>query len=267
MKKKTSTLAMNYTLFLILLLSSGFFGGIMSQVIYYSAFILPFAIVMLFSKKEESFDYIRLSREGIKTTLPIIAPTVSLIMLVSFLTSLLIGSITGKTNSVDVGDSFVFAILNYALAPAVLEEMLFRYLPLRLLGSYSKRWTVLLSAFFFAFVHHNFFSIPYAFIAGVIFMTVDIATNSIIPSAIIHFVNNALSVGMMFYGENRMFAPVMYSIVGGLTLISILFIVFKRKEYRKILSSAFEAGEKPEIPLEMLLFAGLSIFLAVISII
>lgn len=268
MSKKINLLTICYVIFLVLLLASGFLTGVLSEAVYLLSFILPIALVLFLSRNEktERGRYLSISREGIKQTLPLVFPTVSVVIITSFLTSLLIFFISGKTNNVNIGTSFIGAIISHAVLPAILEEALFRYLPLRLLAPYSKRGAVLVSAFFFALIHRNFFTIPYAFIAGVIFMTIDLAADSVIPSVIIHFINNALSVGMIIYGDNPAFAPVIYSILGVLTIVSVFFIILKRIEYKDMLSSAFEKGEGVKITSEMLIFAAMTLTLALLNI-
>ncbi|MBQ8303212.1 MAG: CPBP family intramembrane metalloprotease [Clostridia bacterium] len=267
MTKKVNTLTICYLFFLILLFLSGGITGILSEVVYFLAFILPLCLALYLTRKEERADKnsLVLNRENIKITLPIIAPTVSAVMLISFVTSVIIFSLTGKTNSVSVGDSLILALISHALLPALLEEMLFRYLPMRLLASHSKRCAVFVSAFFFALVHHDLFSIPYAFLAGVIFMTVDLATDSVIPSVIIHFINNAISVGLLVYTDNPAFAPTVYVILGVATLISLIVVFKDKRSYFEKLSSAFARGEGVKFTLEMLLFAALTLTVAIVG--
>ena len=267
MKKNIAVLSLAYTMLLTLLVLSGAFSGIWSELIYWLAFILPFAYATFRARGQSGTDksYLTIVSSDAKASLPVIAPTVSLVMLVSYLTSLLIFAVTGKTNQVDIGDSLVLALLSHALVPAVLEEMLFRYLPMRLLAPYSKRGAIVISAIFFALVHHSLFSIPYAFVAGVIFMAVDLASDSVIPSVLIHFINNALSVGLILYSDNPAFAPIIYCIVGVLTVISVVIIIAKRKEYLAKINYAFEKGEKTVIIPEMIIFAIFALSIAAIS--
>lgn len=269
MKKKISTLSMSYILFLILLFLSGSLSGVLSEAVYLLAFALPIILALYLTRndKVEGGEYLVLKSEGIRTTLPLIAPTVSAIMLVSFLTSILIFALTGERNEVDVGDSLIPALISHALLPAIFEEALFRYLPMRLLASHSRRAAVIISAFFFALVHHDFFSIPYAFLAGIIFMTVNLATGSVIPSVIIHFVNNALSVGLLIYADNAAFSPIIYIILGALSCVSLCVIFVRRKRYLERLFFALDRGEGIKLTAEMLIFAGLSLSIAVISLI
>lgn len=269
MKNKISVLTISYVVFLVLLLSSAFFSGLVANVVYYLAFILPLVMAIRLSKDSpcDLSNCLTINKQGIKHMMPLIFPTVLVVMLVSFATSLVLYALTGSTNSADVGDSFTLAIISFALIPAILEELLFRYLPMRLIAPYSRRGAVIISAFFFALIHHNFFTIPYAFIAGVIFMSIDIATNSIIPSVIIHFVNNAISVGIILFGDNPYFALSIYAILGILSLISIVIIVKRRSEYKKLLLHSFDKGEGVKITIEMLMFAGLALSLAFVSLI
>ena len=268
MKKKISLLAVAYTTFFVLLFLSGSIDGLLSDAVYYLAFIIPFVIVIIRSQDKISKEnYFQISSENIKFTLPLILPTVVLVMLISALTSLILLALTGKTNTPDVGNSLWLALFLHALLPAVLEELLFRYLPLRLLAPHSKRCAVLLSANFFSLIHHNFFVIPYAFVAGALFMMIDIASGSIIPSILIHFINNALSVGLLVCSDNPAFAPIIYILLGVGTFISLVLIFTKRRLYFSKLSSAFEKGDGVKITAEMLIFAGLTLMIATLGLI
>ncbi len=267
MQSRITYLSMLYVLFLILLFISGFFSGILSLIVYFLAFALPVAIGLYLVRGdgESPTAFLTIDSENVKRALPIIAPTVTLTIIISYVTSLLIFIFTGRLNSVDVGDSLIPALFSHALLPAILEEALFRYLPLRLLAPRSRRGAVLISAFFFAFVHRDLFQIPYAFTAGVILMAIDIATDSVIPSVLIHFINNALSVGMMIYSDNKAFSPTVYAIIGILTLISLIVIVVRRKTYKAMLLDAFEEGVRYRITLDMLCFAFFTLVIALFN--
>lgn len=268
MKRKVDILACLYSLFLILLLLSGSISGILSEIVYLLAFAVPIFIGVYLTRNGDVKikKYLTIDYEGARRTLPLVAPTVSVVMIISYLTSLIIFAITKKTNNVDLGDSFLLALVSHALLPAVLEEALFRYLPLRLLGSHSRRGAILVSAFFFALVHHNLFTIPYAFIAGVIFMTIDIALDSVIPSVIIHFINNALSVAFIFGESVSGLNVAVLIILGLLTFLSFIDII-GGGYYPKRVKYAFAKGEGFEITLPMLIFAAVTLTIAVASLI
>ena len=267
MERKINNLSICYTLFLILLFLSGSLPGLISGAVRLLAFLIPFGLGLMYLREEENTGekYLFLSTNNLKFTLPLAFPTVLVVMLISALTSIIIKLASGVENNVDVGNALIPALISHALVPAVFEEILFRYLPMRLLSSYSRRVTVLVSALFFALVHHDFFSIPYAFIAGIVFMTVDLASDSILPSVLIHFINNALSVSLVMFKDNPLVAPAILWALGIMTVVSFIFIIIKRHRYKQILLFAFSGGEKLTFNFEMLVFSVITLFMAVLQ--
>ncbi len=266
MSKRINILTACYTLFLVMLFGSATFSGILSELVYYLGFIIPIAIALISCRGEESDPkkYLTIDADGIRLSWPLVFPTISLTILLSYLTSLLIFAITGQTNNVDLGDSYILALITHALAPAIFEEALFRYVPMRLLAPYSKRGAIFISAFFFALVHHDLFSIPYAFVCGIIFMAVDLATDSVIPSVVIHLINNALSVSMIF-APNDLVVIVIFVLLAVLTIASAIAIYRRRDSYRSALIMLNEKGEGARFTVGMLLFALLTLTIAVVN--
>lgn len=266
MSKRINILTICYVIFLVMLFGSATFSGILSEVVYYLGFIIPIAIALISCRGEESDPkkYLTIDADGIRLSWPVVFPTISLTILLSYLTSLLIFAITGQTNNVDLGDSYILAMITHALAPAIFEEALFRYVPMRLLAPYSKRGAILISAFFFSLVHLDLFTIPYAFIGGVIFMAIDLATESVIPSVVIHFINNALSVSMFFAPYEHVMI-LTYIWLGLLTLVSVLAINRDRDDYWFALLMLNEKGEGARFTVGMLLFALLTMTVAVVN--
>lgn len=197
MKEGVKRLTLAYLVFMLLFMLSGALDGAISDIVYVLSFVAPVLLVILTDKSGRARSIapmLKPTRQGVITVALTLAPSVILIALVSILTSYIIFVSTGKTDSVEIGDSFLMAVLSFALVPAVTEELLFRYLPLAVLGERNKRVTVILSSLIFALAHFSPFQLVYAFIAGVVFMSVDIVTDSIFPSLILHFINNLLSV-------------------------------------------------------------------------
>lgn len=233
MRRNIGLLFSAYLIFLILISISGSISGVLARAVYYSAFILPIAFILLITAKDKvnPLDYLKVNKDMLKLSAPLIFPTVSIVIIISFVTALIVFAITGKQNAVNVGSSYPLALIKHALLPALLEEMLFRYLPMRLVAPYSKRNAIIISSVVFALIHMDIFSIPYAFFAGVVFILLSIATDSVIPSIIIHFINNAISVTVVFVNRGEASLAI-YLSVGLLALISVIFIVIKRKEYK-----------------------------------
>jgi hypothetical protein len=105
---------------------------------------------------------------------------------------------------------------------------------------------VFYSAFCFALIHCSFPQMPYAFIAGVIFMAVDIAFDSIWPSVILHFVNNAASVLMMKYCHTLTATLIFVGVLVCISAVSVFFIYKNRREYGSLIHTSFEKGQRAE---------------------
>lgn len=267
MERKINHLSICYTLFLALLFLSAKLSGFFSEAVYFLAFLLPVVLGLVLDKQTPKGDHglFTISKKEVKATLPLIVPTVLVTMLISALTSMLIYAITGATNQVDVGDSIIVALISHALIPAVLEEILFRYLPMKLLLGGSKKVTVIVSALFFALAHHSLFSIPYAFAAGIIFMSLDVMTSSVLPSFILHFINNAISVGMLVYADNEAFTPAVMAVLCILLVISLVFIVKNREGYLEKIKNVFKKDINVIYTVPLKIFTLISLFIAVIS--
>lgn len=231
MKKALISIFLADLVFLAFLMLSGFFGGVLFYVAYSLAFILPFLTAMYFNKSDLSQNrYLSIDKYRAGIALPLVPITVLVIIVLSVFTSIILGFL-GLTDDVTIGGTLPSALVVYALLPAVFEELLFRYLPLRLMSHKSAKTTVLLSALLFSAVHLDPFQLVYAFAAGAIFMTVDIMTDSVIPSIVIHFINNALSVLTFFLQDYPMFIHAYLPALFVLSVLAVINIVSRRAEY------------------------------------
>ncbi len=89
---------------------------------------------------------------------------------------------------------FIMSVISTALVPAFAEEFAFRGLALNYLRKHGDAFAILTSSLLFGAMHGNTTQIVFAFLLGLIFAFVDVKTNSIIPSVIIHFINNFYAV-------------------------------------------------------------------------
>ncbi len=236
MKKTLSELVFADCIFVFLLSLSSVFSGAVSSVFYLCAFVLPVILLLCLHKELENKDF-RISpaptKRGLLFSAVFLFPSVLIIMSLSFLGGLLL-SLIGAESSVSALDgNFLYLLLVHALAPAIFEEMLFRFLPLRMLGGHSPRLAVIYSSVLFAFSHCNLVQLPYALFAGFLFAALDVAAGSIAPSVIIHFVNNVLSLLWMRGGEESTFYIIFASVLLALSLLSITFIIIKRKSLKE----------------------------------
>ena len=239
--------------FIFLLAVAGLVGGIFGEVIQVIAYAAPvtvgFFIAPRFRREREEIaglvepikTHLGMTGRAWRLTLPLVFPTVAVVFLVSFLTSLLLGAIGAQSGAVLDGPLYLL-IITKAILPAALEELLFRFLPLILLLPYGKRECVIISSVYFALFHCNLFSIPYALVAGVVFILIDIAAESVWPSFIIHLVNNLSSIVWMKYCTTDLAVSVYVWTLVGLALVSITFMLLMRRDYIEAVKDGLRKG-------------------------
>lgn len=252
MKSAVKHITLLYILLILLMSLAASLDGVLASVAEVGAYAIPLVIGYIYSRKRRrereelagvaERESTLLSVKGLHRYIPLFVPTVAVVFLAAWLTSLLLGLI-GKTPSEVPEASLIEMLLVHALVPAVLEELAFRYLPMKLLRPYSPRWCVILSAMFFALAHISLFQIPYALIAGVIFIVIDTACESVIPSLLLHFLNNAVSVLWIKWGESESFALGFVVTLIALSLISLAVAFLMRKRYVEDVRRAFVDGE------------------------
>ena len=255
-------------LFLLIL---GFAGAVknelLSDTVYYLAFLIPIALGVSYiftggaklsdnSLVKANLDDFKINKNNIAFSLPLIAPEIAIVALISVGTAALM-RLLGYENTAAYNETFIFAVLLHALIPAVLEELLFRFIPVKLLKDNAKS-AIIISSIMFAFAHANIFQISYAFAAGIIFASVYISTGSIIPCVAMHFMNNLFSL-MSIYGVPDVW---LWVPLGVLLAISVTVIVLRRKEYLKAFNN-IKCSDKIEIGYPPIFFALLSLALAI----
>lgn len=232
-------------LIFLILLGLSTVEGIVGALCYPSAFILPTVGLLLITKKDEKHPLVPTASRAM--LLPLTAPTLLIIFGTAYLTAFLLYSAVGAENSVQVTGNLVFDIFTLAVAPAILEELLFRYIPLKMIAPYSKKTALLISSLFFALAHCSLFSIPHAFLAGVIFMTADLAVGSPLPSVILHLLNNLVSVAWE-YAYPTGYAHLIPIALGAAALLSTVFIIIKKEDYKKAAKEIFKKEDKAALP-------------------
>lgn len=85
-------------------------------------------------------------------------------------------------------------VLNIVVIPPIVEEMMFRGMILQGLRRFGDGFAVVASAALFGLFHGNFAQTVFAFLCGLVLGFVVIRTNSLLPSILIHALNNGTSV-------------------------------------------------------------------------
>ena len=101
-----------------------------------------------------------------------------------------------------LGDSALVSLLVIALAPAICEEMLFRGLILHALKTrYKIASAIFITAALFGFYHMSLVKFIPTGLLGLALCYVVWRTGSIYPAMLMHFLNNAYSVIIIYYPE------------------------------------------------------------------
>lgn len=96
---------------------------------------------------------------------------------------------------------FAISVLSVAVAPALIEEFLFRSVIMGSLLKFGKAFAIFTSALLFGLVHGNLIQIPFAFLVGLVIGAMVVETNSIWTGVLIHFINNFISI-CLDYSKN-----------------------------------------------------------------
>ncbi len=139
--------------------------------------------------------------------------------------------------------AIVFEALYLVVVAPLAEELIYRGLVLKTIAPYGKKIAIFVSALFFGLMHGNIKQFIGAFICGIIFASVDIKYGSIIPSLIIHSLNNALptiyNIGSAV--DSKILMVAYYVLLYSIMFVGIYIFLSKYK--------TFTIGEEPETSL------------------
>ncbi len=96
----------------------------------------------------------------------------------------------------------ILGALAIALVPAIIEETAIRGIVMQPLRKYGDVFAIVASSLLFACMHGNMVQIPYTIIGGILLGYLSIATGSLWPSIVLHFINNFYSVIIMSANDN-----------------------------------------------------------------
>lgn len=133
----------------------------------------------------------------------------------------------------------VFGIMSVCIIAPIFEEIFFRgAIEGYLLRKWENpRWAILVSALIFGLIHMNPAQILFAFLFGIILGELYYRTGSLLPSIILHFINNTLSLILMNVFEEK---DTLTDILGnttavhvwgmtGIAIFCLTFLLFKKE--------------------------------------
>ena len=129
----------------------------------------------------------------------------------------------------------VMIVFSTMLAPALCEEFAMRCCSLGALKKYGKGFAVVAVSIVFGLIHGNVIQFVFAFLLGLVFGYITIATDSILPAMLIHGLNNGISVLndiVVFAAGNKAaeyVGPVCYIAWLCLAGWGLVYLLFKKK--------------------------------------
>lgn len=126
----------------------------------------------------------------------------------------------------------IMTLLYLVVIAPISEEIVFRGLILKVLSPFSKKNAIILSALLFALMHKNIPQAVGAFAIGIIFATVDTKANSIVPSIIMHSLNNMLPCLVNINANlNSTIITIIYNfLVYAIVLVGITIFIIKGRQ-------------------------------------
>ena len=137
--------------------------------------------------------------------------------------------VSGVSISMNNAGELVFALFAIAVVPAVLEEIVFRSVILKGTSGDKPLVTLLVCAFAFSLYHHNPAQTVYQFVVGWIYAYIAITTKSVLPTVILHVVNNAFVILFNYFVGDFLFGATLTAIfvTVGILALAICFVVYR----------------------------------------
>lgn len=163
---------------------------------------------------------------------------VSVSILASVLTK--IADLLGFENALALPSDPVRLLLLAVLLPALVEELLCRYLCLAPFASDRPTAAVWVSAILFAFLHTNPVQIPYALFAGLLLGALAVLTRTLWIPILFHLTNNLVSVLFFLLGDG-VSANLLEGVMLALAALSVPLLLRARDGGESLLASLWHA--------------------------
>lgn len=178
-------------------------------------------LIVCYANKFDFLSVMRL-RKGLDIwqILLLIVMSVGVLLFANGLNNIFVSSLEEFVGYVPSNNNFyingipqlVFSALIVGLLPAFCEEFFFRGLVLRSFQG-SRVVAILLSAFLFGVMHGNMQQVLFAFIVGCLLAVVVECSDSLLPSMILHFLNNAIAMVITYFQHENEAVNFTYDII------------------------------------------------------
>lgn len=208
--------------------------------------LLPGLVYVLFSKQNLS-ELVPIKPVKPSVLIPTVFAGLAVAMIANFAVSILtenlsVFGISDKSNSDIISqgfDNLFLDIIATAVVPAIVEEFALRGIFMGAMRKFGDPVAIITSSIIFSLLHGNLSQIPFAFILGLALGYAACKTNSLIPSILIHFLNNfyaVISAAIISNGKSESLSGYIISIIIALSiclisLVSLIYLLCKKKDF------------------------------------
>lgn len=160
----------------------------------------------------------------------------------------------GSSYDISTVFDFIIVLISVAVVPAFAEEFAFRGIIMGTMRKYGDAFAIIVSSAVFGAFHGNLSQVPFAFILGLVLGFIDCKTNSIIPSIIVHFINNAYAVTFGYLTADGLFNEriinsIYMLVVALFCILGFISFIILGKKYNgifKISNKSFNTSSAPQ---------------------
>lgn len=182
--------------------ASDYVGSILIQIGI--MFALTFGLYLLFFKKKpkelfKDFKFTKINFKAVLISIAIGILAYFLTICVASIFNFFLGlfgyqAASGSSTSVGTWGDFVVSIVLVAILPGFCEEFVHRGLLVKGFSELGVKKTIIYSGLLFGLMHLNISQFFYATLIGCLLVVLVMASGSIIPAMIVHFMNNFINV-------------------------------------------------------------------------
>lgn len=215
-------------------------------------FTIPYIIAARMSKQKVK-SLIKIKWKKTRLTAPLILVSLGAAMAINLLVSQFVQLLEGygidtAAPELDMPQSLFGAVLyviTLTVIPAVVEEFAFRGIILGSMKKYGTAYAIIASSVLFGLMHGNIVQIPFATALGMVMAYVAVASDSILPCIIIHFLNNlagAAQTVAQSFGSEQLGNLTVYAFFLVYLVLGLVGFVMLCKRYKDPFANIKEKG-------------------------
>lgn len=208
-------------------------SNIITMIIFIISLLVPTLFVNMYTDKSDDKKDLKEGTKWLFIFLPIVA--IIQLGLGYIFEKLGLGyDIIEKVNMYDSSSilSKVLFFIQIAVLPAIFEELYVRGAVFSFSKKYGKTFAIFASAILFSVIHLNITQSVFAFLMGILLSLLVVKSKSLIPSMLLHFINNGYEGALTIFENNSLAIFIINSIIVILIAVGVVVLlvnVFKNK--------------------------------------